>query len=246
MDCIALIPARYHSTRLPNKLLMPLGNKTVIRTTYDNVVGTGLFKKVYVVTDHELIFEEIQQHGGNVIYSNGTFECGTDRIASIIDNIEDADVYINVQGDEPFTAAAPLIQLINAFKEDIKQELGVCTLRQLINEENQINNPNVVKVITRPDHSAIYFSRLPIPFNRDGMPNVEYYKHIGIYAFRKTALKQFAQLPVSHLEQIEKLENLRFIENNIIVKALPTEYINVGIDTMEDLERARAMINAHN
>lgn len=246
MKTIALIPARYASTRLPGKLMQKLDDQSVIWHTYANVLATGLFDKVYVVTDHEIIYQEINSKGGNVLMSDAHFECGTDRIASIIPQIEDADIYINVQGDEPFTAKEPLHLLIQAFAQDIDKNIGVCTLRQRITDETVINNPNVVKVITTQDDTAIYFSRLPIPYNRDNNPDVQYFKHIGIYAFRKQALLDFAQLPVSPLENIEKLENLRFIENNIKVKALVTDYINVGIDTPEDLIKAQAVLLQRN
>jgi 3-deoxy-manno-octulosonate cytidylyltransferase (CMP-KDO synthetase) len=242
MKTIALIPARYNSTRLPGKLMLDLNGKTVIRRTYEAVIATQLFEKVYVVTDSNIIYDEIQSFGGFVVMSDNHFECGTDRIASVLPLVEEADIYINVQGDEPFTTSEPLQQLIDAFVADKEQLIGVCTLRQHIEDDAIIKNPNVVKVITRADNSAIYFSRSPIPYNRDNTSQVPYYKHIGIYAFRKQALIDFAQLPIGILEQTEKLENLRFVENNILIKALETSYINIGIDTEEDLVKAREMM----
>lgn len=239
MTVIALIPARYASTRLPGKLMLDLNGKTLIRRTYEAVLTTAIFSKVYVVTDSDVIYNEVKLFGGNVVMSQGVFECGTDRIASILPKIEEADIYINVQGDEPFTSKEPLQQLLDAFQADVKKEIGVCTLRQQITEKSMIQNPNVVKVITRQDDTAIYFSRSPVPCNRDQITTVKYFKHIGIYAFRKKALQDFAQLPIGALEYAEKLENLRFIENNIPVKVLETNYVNVGIDTQDDMERAR-------
>jgi 3-deoxy-manno-octulosonate cytidylyltransferase (CMP-KDO synthetase) len=244
MKIIAIIPARYSSTRLPGKLIKPLGDTTVINATYQAVCNTQLFDDVYVVTDHEDIYKEIKNHDGNVVYSNGEFECGTDRIASVLPHLPDAEIYVNVQGDEPFTTKAPLQQIIEAFKADRQEKIGVITLKQKITDEAQINNPNVVKIITRADDTAIYFSRSPIPYKRESNSQIDYYKHIGIYAFRKNALIAFASLPIGPLEHTEKLENLRFIENNITVKALSTDYINFGIDTQEDLDKANAYLNA--
>lgn len=239
MRVIALIPARYASTRLPGKLMLDLNGKTVIRRTYEAVVATGLFAAVYVVTDSDVIYGEISSFEGNVVMSGTDFECGTDRIASVLPEVGTADIYINVQGDEPFTVKAPLEQLIRVFEEDSDQRIGVCTLRQLISDPAMIDNPNVVKVITRPDDTAVYFSRSRVPYDRDHSGHIPYYKHIGIYAFRHQALREFAALPPGFLEQAEKLENLRFIENNIAVKVLVTDYVNIGIDTAEDLEQAR-------
>ncbi len=242
MKVIALIPARYQASRLPGKLLLDLNGQSVIKTTYQAVENTQLFDATYVVTDHEAIFKEMQSFGGNVVMSEGTFECGTDRIASVLDKVPDADIYINVQGDEPFTTKASLALLIAAFKEDIEKKIGVATLKQLIKEEAAIHNPNVVKIVTNAADRAIYFSRAPIPYNRDGVPNVAYYKHIGIYAFRKQALIDFARLPLGVLEQIEKLENLRFLEHDIAIKALTTTDTHFGIDTQADLDAARAFL----
>ena len=239
MKVIALIPARFASTRLPGKLMLDLNGKTVIRRTYEAVKATGLFADTYVVTDNNVIFDEVRSFGGNVVMSGTEFECGTDRIASVLPLVGAADVYINVQGDEPFTQKGPLEQLIGVFEADTRQEVGVCTLRQQISDPDMIDNPNVVKVITREDDTAVYFSRSRVPYNRDGSEVVRYYKHIGIYAFRARALREFAALLPGKLEQAEKLENLRFIENGIAVKVVLTDYVNIGIDTAEDLERAR-------
>ncbi len=239
MKVIALIPARYASARLPGKLMLDLNGKTVIRRTYEAVAATGLFAAVYVVTDSGLIYDEIRSFAGNVVMSGTDFECGTDRIASVLPQVGAADIYINVQGDEPFTVKEPLEQLLRVFEEDREQRIGVCTLRQQITDPAMIDNPNVVKVITRPDDTAIYFSRSRVPYDRDRSGDIPYYKHIGIYAFRAQALREFAALPPGRLELAEKLENLRFIENNIAVKVVITDYVNIGIDTAEDLERAR-------
>ncbi len=232
-----MIPARFASTRFPGKLLKKLGNKTVIAQTYEAVVNSNLFDEVYVVTDHDGIANEIKNLDGNVFISKKQHDCGTDRIAEFATKI-DADIFINIQGDEPFINKTQLINLINVFKNDKTQSIDIASLMTKIFDYDEFINPNNVKVVITKQEIALYFSRAPIPYPRDN--NFDYaYKHIGVYAFRKKTLLKIAKLPQTKIEKIEKLENLRFLEYGFTIKMVKTKYINFGIDTPEDLESAK-------
>lgn len=240
MKTIAVIPARYNSTRFPGKLMEILGNKTVITTTYQNVMETGLFDEVFVATDSEIIFDEISEKGGKAVMT-GEHETGSDRIAEAVQNI-DCDIVINIQGDEPFLKKEPLKQLIDVFSNDDTKEISLASLKIELKESKEIQNPNNVKVITDNNGFALYFSRSVIPFLRDQDFDVKYYKHIGVYAFRKEALLEFSKLPMLPLETSEKLEQLRYLEYGKRIKMIETDFIGVGIDTPEDLEKAKKLI----
>lgn len=240
MKVIAVIPARYNSTRFPGKLMEILGDKTVITTTYQNVVETGLFDEVFVATDSEIIFDEISKNDGKAVMT-GEHETGSDRIAEAVKKI-DCDIVINVQGDEPFLKKEPLKQLIDVFTNDEKKEISLASLKILLKESEEIHNPNNVKVITDNQGFALYFSRSVIPFQRELTFNVNYYKHIGVYAFRKEALIKFSSLEMTPLEISEKLEQLRYLENGMKIKLVETDFVGIGIDTPEDLEKAKRLI----
>lgn len=240
MKVIAVIPARYNSTRFPGKLMEILGDRTVINTTYQNVVDTGLFDDVFVATDSELIFDEISKNGGKAVMT-GEHETGSDRIAEAVQNIN-CDIIINVQGDEPFLKKEPLKQLIDVFSNDDKKEISLASLKIQLKESEEIQNPNNVKVITDNNGFALYFSRSVIPFHRELTYNVKYYKHIGVYAFRKEALIKFSSLEMTPLEISEKLEQLRYLENGMKIKLVETDFIGIGIDTPEDLDKAKKLI----
>lgn len=240
MKTVAVIPARYEASRFPGKLMQLLGEKTVIATTYQNVVETGLFDEVFVATDSEEIFNDISQFGGRVVMT-GQHETGSDRIAEAIQNIE-CDIVVNVQGDEPFLKTDPLKQLINVFYEDFVQEISLASLKIKITDEEEINSPNAVKVITDLRGFALYFSRSPIPFHREKSLVADYYRHIGVYAFRRSALLKFAALEMSPLEKIEKIECIRYLENGMTIKMIETDFVGVGIDVPEDLEKARQIL----
>jgi 3-deoxy-manno-octulosonate cytidylyltransferase (CMP-KDO synthetase) len=242
MKIIAVIPARYASTRFPAKLMQDLGGKTVIRRTYEAAVSTNLFDDVFVVTDSELIYKEIISNGGKAIMSIKEHESGSDRIAEAIENM-DVDLVINVQGDEPFIDKKPLEELIKVFKKDVEKKVDLGSLMFQITDKEEINNPNNVKVITDQEGFALYFSRSVIPFPRDENAGVRYMKHIGIYAFRKQALLDFYSLPMLSLEASEKLEQLRYLEYGKRIKMVETTHGSIGIDTEEDLEKARKLIN---
>jgi len=239
MKKIAMIPARYAATRFPAKLMQQLGNKTVIRHTYDNTVATGLFDEVMVVTDSDIIFKEIVDHGGRAIMSKREHESGSDRIAEAIEDIE-LDIVVNVQGDEPFVQKEPLEKLLQVFDDASVQ---VASLMQVLKEEKFIQDPNYVKVAVDKNNNALLFSRSAIPYHRDKNTTPVYYEHIGVYAFRKNALLQFTRWPMSPLEATEKIECLRYLENGVPLKMIVTEYMGIEIDTPEDLERAGRLLN---
>ncbi len=241
MKIIAVIPARYASTRFPAKLMQDLGGKTVILRTYEAAIATNLFADVFVVTDSDLILNEIISNGGKAIMSTKEHESGSDRIAEAVENM-DVDVVINVQGDEPFINKKPLEELIEVFKKDVDKKVDLGSLMFQITDKEEINNPNNVKVITDQQGFALYFSRSVIPFPREENVGVRYMKHIGIYAFRKQALLDFYKLPMLSLEASEKLEQLRYLEYGKRIKMVETTHGSIGIDTPEDLEKARKII----
>ncbi len=236
-----MIPARYQASRFPGKLMQKLGDKSVILTTYLATLNTGLFNDVFVVTDSSIIFNEITNNGGKAIMSLKDHQSGSDRIAEAVADIS-VDIIVNVQGDEPFTNKETLALLLKVFKKDTKKQIALASLMTPLTDERDIQNPNNVKVVVDKNNFAQYFSRSVIPYNRAKI-DVRYYKHIGIYAFRKQALIDFTNLPVSPLEKVEKLENLRFIHNNIPVKMVEINYNPIGIDTPEDLENARLLLD---
>ena len=240
MKIIAVIPARYASTRFPAKLIQDLGGKTVIRRTYESALETNLFDDVFVVTDSELIFDEITKNGGNAIMSIKEHESGSDRIAEAVENL-DVDIVVNVQGDEPFIDRESLEKIIELYKKDTKKEIDLASLMREITDEEAIQNPNNVKVITDQFGFALYFSRSVIPYPREKNVGVRYFQHIGVYAFRKQALMDFYSLPMKSLEASEKLEQLRYLEYGKKIRMIETSHIGIGIDTPEDLERARKM-----
>jgi len=237
MRIIALIPARLQSTRLAQKLLLPLGNSTVIGMTYQNVLQSGVFDEVYVVTDNDEIAQHIDNLNGLVLRNQKSHDSGTDRIAEFVDLFNDDDILVNVQGDEPFIQKANLELLIEIMKMH-NEPKRIGTLMHALDDSTAIENPNNVKVVRSHDGRALYFSRLPIPYRRDIDMTCTYYKHIGIYAFTPAALRTFTQAEPSTLEKIEKLENLRFLELNIPVYIEETPHQTIGIDTQEDWEKA--------
>lgn len=239
MNIVAVIPARYAATRFPGKLMQMLGNKTVIRHVYDNAVATTLFNDVFVVTDSSIIYQEITANGGKVLMSKIEHESGSDRIAEVV-GATNADVIINIQGDEPFMKKGPLEKLVQLFEDPAVQ---VASLMRKISKE-EAENPNNVKVVTDRSGFALYFSRSTIPYLRDKETNAGFFLHIGVYAYRKEALLKFTQWPQSILEKTEKLEQLRYLENGIKIKMAETDYDNIAIDTPEDLEKAKEIFNS--
>jgi 3-deoxy-manno-octulosonate cytidylyltransferase (CMP-KDO synthetase) len=239
MNVIAMIPARYAATRFPAKLMQLLGDKTVIRHTYDNAVATKLFDEVIVVTDSDIVYNEINSHGGKAKMSIRQHESGSDRIAEAVADM-DVDIVINIQGDEPFVQKEPLKKLLDVFKED--KNVQVASLMQVLKEQKLIDDPNYVKVAVDKNRNALFFSRSVIPYPRDKEITAIYYEHIGVYAFRKKALLDFTTWPVTALEATEKIECLRYLENGVPLKMVATEYMGVEIDTPEDLVRAEKLL----
>jgi 3-deoxy-manno-octulosonate cytidylyltransferase (CMP-KDO synthetase) len=234
----AFIPARYAATRFPAKLMQPLGDKTVIRHTYDNTKATGLFDEVYVVTDSEIIFNEIVTNGGKAIMSKRSHESGSDRIAEAIQDLA-IDIVVNVQGDEPFGKREPLEQVLACFEDP---KVQVASLMQVLTNLASIADPNYVKVAVDKNFNALFFSRSVIPYPRDTTVAINYYEHVGVYAFKKQALLDFTNWPMSPLEAAEKIECLRYLENGVSIKMAVTNYMGVEIDTPEDLIKAATLL----
>ena len=234
----AFIPARYAATRFPAKLMQQLGDKSVIRHTYDNTKATGLFDEVYVVTDSEIIFDEIVNNGGKAIMSKRSHESGSDRIAEAIVNL-DIDIVVNVQGDEPFVKREPLQKVIDVFSDASVQ---VSSLMQVLTNPDLIQDPNYVKVAVDNKMNALFFSRSVIPYPRATDISITYYEHIGVYAFKKQTLLNFTNWPMSPLEAAEKIESLRYLENGVPIRMVVTEYMGVEIDTPEDLIKAAKLL----
>ena len=241
MKAIALIPARLGATRFPSKLLAPIKGKSVIRRTYESATATGLFDEVIVVTDSDEIMAEIQKHGGKAVKSKGVYESGTDRIAEIAEHLE-GDIFVNVQGDEPFVQKQPLEQLLNLFKGSDGASVQVASLVQLLTDPELIADPNYVKVALALNNDALFFSRSIVPYPRNKELEIPYYEHIGVYAFRKDALMKFTNWPMTPLESAEKVECLRFLEHGIPMRMGITQYMGVEIDTPEDIIRAEALM----
>ena len=242
MKIAAFIPARYAATRFPAKLMQPLGDKTVIRHTYDNTLATGLFDDVYVVTDSEVIYREITGKGGKAIMSQREHESGSDRIAEAAAGL-DIDIIVNVQGDEPFVQRQPLEKLLQVFQGADAEKVQVASLMQVLKDQKNIEDSNYVKVAVDRNMNSLFFSRSVIPYPRNQELAITYYEHIGVYAFRKEALMQFTNWPMTPLEAAEKIECLRYLEYGIPLKMVVTEYMGVEIDTPEDLVKAASLLN---
>lgn len=238
MSRIAMIPARYAATRFPAKLMQMLGNKTVIRHTYDNTMATGLFNEVVVVTDSDIIYKEITDNGGKAIMSKKNHESGSDRIAEAAAEL-DVDIIVNVQGDEPFVQKEPLEKLLQQFDDASVQ---VASLMQVLADQKNIEDPNYVKVAVDRNNNALFFSRSIIPYPRSKDIAITYYEHIGVYAFRKKALLDFTSWPMTPLEAAEKIECLRYLEYGIPLRMVLTKYMGVEIDTPEDLIKAATLL----
>jgi 3-deoxy-manno-octulosonate cytidylyltransferase (CMP-KDO synthetase) len=234
-----MIPARYAASRFPAKLMQDLAGKPVILRTYEAAIHTQLFDEVYVVTDSPIIYKTISSAGGNVIRSIKEHECGSDRIAEAVADM-DVDIIVNVQGDEPFIDRESLAKVLGVFKNDQEEEIDLASLMVRITDWEEIGNSNTVKVIVDNRSFALYFSRSPIPYPRDREIEDTYYRHIGIYAFRKRALMDFQRLPMLSLEAKEKIEAIRYLEYGKKIKMVETVVKGIGIDTPEDLIKAKA------
>lgn len=244
LKIIAMIPARYAATRFPGKLMQDLNGVSVIRRTYEATLSTKLFDDVFVVTDSDVIYKEITSNGGKAIKSIKEHECGSDRIAEAVESM-DVDIVVNVQGDEPFTEKESLEKVLNVFYENDAEKIDLASLMTPIRQTSEITNPNTVKVVVDENNFALYFSRSPIPYPRDQDSDPNYFKHKGVYAFRKSALMDFYKLPMKTLEATEKIECLRYLEYGKNIKMVETSAIGVEIDTPEDLEEAKNLFENH-
>ena len=242
MKTIALIPARYATSRFPGKMMAVLAGKTVIWRTYESALQTGVFDEVMVVTDSEIIYNEIVSNGGKAIMSKREHESGSDRIAEAVENMLDVEIVVNVQGDTPFTQKEPLEKLLKVFEGEEGKKVQVASLMQELKDWKDIEDPNFVKVAVDRNFNSLFFSRSVIPYPRDKAVNTTYYEHIGIYAFRREALLLFTKTPMTPLEAAEKVECLRYLEMGIPLKMVVTDYMGVEIDTPEDLERASRLL----
>jgi len=238
MKTIAMIPARYGATRFNGKLMAELKGKSVIRHTYDATVATGLFDEVVVVTDSDIIFKEVTDNGGKAMMSRKEHESGSDRIAEAAAGL-DVDVIVNVQGDTPFVKKRPLENLLQQF---VDTSVQVGSLMQILKDEKLVADPNYVKVCVDKNMDALFFSRSVIPYPRNKNIPTVYYEHIGVYAFRKQALIDFTSWPLSPLEDAEKIECLRYLENGMPLRMVVTDFMGVEIDTPEDLQRAQELL----
>ncbi|HXJ88017.1 MAG TPA: 3-deoxy-manno-octulosonate cytidylyltransferase [Candidatus Binatia bacterium] len=236
MKAIAVIPARLASTRLPRKMLREIAGKPLIGVVYEAVRSSPLLSDVIVATDSDEILNVCQRHGWKAQMTAAAHKSGTERVHEI-SRRETSDVYINVQGDEPMVRAEQIASLLRVM-ENPGAEVGTLMTRA---SEVDISNPNAVKVVIDLSRRALYFSRATIPFDRDGT-RPRYFKHLGLYAYRKAALDRFVSLPEASLEKSERLEQLRFLENGIPIYCGETPYDSVGVDTEEDLQRAIEML----
>lgn len=239
MKNIIVIPARYESTRLPGKPLLEISGRSLIRLVYERASESRLKDSVIIATDDERIMSAASSFGAHAVMTSASCKSGTDRVFEAVKD-RDADVIINVQGDEPFIRP-DMIDLLFSVLEN--ESLDVATLCAPVADDNEYSNPNTVKVVLDKNGFALYFSRSPIPYVRHGMSRPMLYKHIGIYGFKRDFLKRFVSLPKSRLEEAESLEQLRILENGYRIKVLTTHYNGFGIDTMEDLERARLVLD---
>lgn len=237
MKAIAVIPARLASTRLPRKMLCQIAGQTLIARVYEGVRSSPLLDDVIVATDSDEILQACRQHGWNARLTSTKHRSGTERVHEVSNSVA-ADVYLNIQGDEPLTRAEHIAALLDLMKDPNVQ---VGTLKTPAPRED-VNNPNAVKVVTDHAGRALYFSRATIPFDRDGT-TPRYFKHLGFYAYRKTALDRFCAWPESTLERSERLEQLRFLENEVPIHVAETPYDTVGVDTEEDLRRVENILS---
>ena len=236
MKIVAAIPARLNSSRLPKKLLRDICGKTLITRTYEATVNSNLFDDVLVITNSSEIIAELESSKVKYIFDDENYQTGTDRIAGVASKIE-ADIIINVQGDEPFINSNTIESILNTFKHDKENNIKIVSVMTPIKDDQELKNPNNVKVFTDMSNNAIYFSRHPIPFKID-LNISKAHKHVGIYAFRKKSLIEFAKLDVGELESSEKIEALRLIENDIKIKMINSNDTFIGIDTEEDIQKA--------
>ncbi len=239
---IVVIPARYHSTRLPGKALADIGGRPMIEHVYRRASEARSVAAVIVATDDERIADAVRRFGGDVRMTSASHLSGTDRLAEVAHTI-DCDLIVNVQGDEPLIEPAMIDEAVAPFASE--PELRMSTLRRRLEDPADFKNPNVTKVVVDRDGYALYFSRAPIPYVREHSPAAPAWRHVGLYVYRRECLLLLASLPPSVLEQSEALEQLRALEHGIRIKAIETHFDSVGVDTPDDLERVRTLVRQH-
>jgi len=241
LSAIAVIPARYHSTRLPGKALAEIDGRPMIEHVYRRAASARSVASVIVATDDERIARAVRSFGGDVRMTSPAHQSGTDRLAEVAASLS-CDLVVNVQGDEPLIEPATIDEAVEPFASD--PALMMSTLRKRIDNPSELGNPNVTKVVVDRDGYALYFSRAPIPYTREGCPAAPIWRHVGLYVYRRECLLRLAALAPTPLEQSEALEQLRALENGIRIKAIETHFDSVGVDTPEDLERVRRAVRA--
>lgn len=241
VSAIAVIPARYHSTRLPGKALADIAGRPMIEHVYRRAELARSISRVIVATDDQRIADAVRGFGGRVSMTSPSHQSGTDRLAEVATTL-DAEIIVNVQGDEPLIEPQMIDEAVAPFASN--PSLMMSTLRKRITDPADLANPNVTKVVVDRDGYAMYFSRAPIPFVRDGAPAATAWRHVGLYVYRRDCLLRLAQLPPTDLERSEALEQLRALEHGIRIQAVETQFDSIGVDTPEDLERVRRLMPA--
>ena len=234
MRFVGVIPARYASKRLPGKPLLEIGGKTLIQWVYLRALQSTRLNQVLVATDDERILRSVRSWDGNAVLTSDQHRSGTERVAEVAQGIE-ADVYINLQCDEPALPPTIIDRVCGCFDGDLQVQVGTACVP--LQDPEEALDPNVVKVVTNSEGRALYFSRAPIPYAREG--KAPFFKHLGIYGYRRRVLLNLSRLRPSSLERIEKLEQLRFLENSIPIQVATVDEDSIGVDTQEDLERVR-------
>jgi 3-deoxy-manno-octulosonate cytidylyltransferase (CMP-KDO synthetase) len=238
---IGVIPARWASTRFEGKVLALIDGKPMIEHVWRQARKCDALADIIIACDDKRILAEVKNFGGRAIMTSPDHPSGTDRIAEAVKDVS-ADIIVNIQGDEPLIRPEVITALAKALSDD--STCPMATVIKKIDNDKDIQDPNVVKVVIDKHQRALYFSRAPIPFNRDGKPGAQYYKHIGLYAYTKDFLKIFISLPKSRLEQIEKLEQLRVIEAGYPIKTVETTFETVGVDTPDDLKKVQSLMKS--
>ena len=243
MPIFAFIPSRYGSTRFPGKPLAMIAGKPMIQHACGCAQKCSDISEVYVITDDERIFNRVEGFGGNAVMTKKNHPSGTDRIAEAVEilDLDDEDIIVNIQGDQPFFKPSVISEMVKPLKDD--KDIPMSTLKYRITDPAEINNSNIVKVVTDNNDFALYFSRWPVPFYREKTPVQDYFKHLGFYAYRKRFILEFNRLPGGRLENAEKLEQLRAIENGYRIKVIETVYDSIEVDAPEDIRKVEEFLN---
>jgi 3-deoxy-manno-octulosonate cytidylyltransferase (CMP-KDO synthetase) len=238
---LGVIPARFHSTRFPGKVLAPIASKTMLQHVYERASLSQYLSSTIIATDDDRIYAAARGFGARVRMTRSDHASGTDRAAEVA-SAENAEIVVNIQGDEPLIDPAAIDAAILPLAQE--PDILMATLKKRIEDPREITDPNVVKVVTNHAGDAVYFSRCPIPYDRDRSAATPYFKHIGLYVYQRDFLLNYSALPVGRLEQSERLEQLRALENGYSIRVVETEYESLGVDTPEDLHRVSQLFEA--